>query len=143
MDYSYKILTELQDILKYVKGMDLVTIEEFSDTIREDALVHADIGLDTIVFDEASGDQQVDGYLKHFFLTLQVNVNCKKDKFYVYEMTDKIEWAISSDTKLWTSIIDRNIKSVVYDNGNNAPYRAFTMVLEVTARTQHMNVVCE
>lgn len=130
---TQKVLTELRDIISASSLSPITTINELQPIASVTGDVVVDISLETIILDLDRLNPGRVGYSRTFLINVHIAANCTEDKLRIFDVTDGIEDSILNDNALWATVINRDIVSINYDQGQT-PYRGSTILVEAIIR---------
>ena len=133
--YSTKqVFKEIADILSNDSYYDKVELDVMKSESQETADVALYVTAANVVMKPAVQKSTPDAYTRTAFVHVFANVDCQDDKTKIYDVGDRIEKDILTDSKFWQVIQTREVVSVEYDGGAYYPRRLLTVLIEVTYR---------
>ena len=133
--YDTRVLVEeLKAVL--VANIDIVKVstDVVTPVASEDAETAVYISVENIGLEPARTTTTGDGYDRHMLVNLYCNYDGTTEPLGVYDFIDSVEKCILADNGLWTTMVDRDIIAVDFDNQANAPRRSITMLLDIAYR---------
>ncbi len=129
-------MKDMKEILETVSSVGEVTIGKHVPLDQEDswASVYILPGADTFV-PRVIGTG-VSSYDNTFFIRCIVNDNCSDDDLTWTNTRDDIIQAVLKDSGIWTTSIDRDITSIVYDDFNSFPLMTMELLFMFTLREE-------
>lgn len=131
---SSDILRELEAILKGNSWNPMVSLGKVTPLASETEAVAIYISAESIALEVRGTVLGVEGYNRHFFITLYCNIKTDSDYLKVYDFTDSVERSILDDNAIWGKLVDRDIVAINYDNQEHLPMRSVTILLDINFR---------
>ena len=129
-----KLIEELEAILKANSAIDKVSTGALVALAQEVEEVAVYISVMNIALEPTRMTTGTSGYDRHMLINVFCNVNCEDDPIRILDVTDNIEASILKDSKLWTSIVDRDLVAITYDDQEHSPKRGATMLFDFSFR---------
>lgn len=132
------LVNEVEAVLKANTDLEVVSTGKVVSLAAETAETAVYISADSIAIELNKPSTTMNAYDRHLFVSLYCNINVEDDDLLVYDIADSVERSLLKDNALWTSIVDRDIVAVNFDNQEHYPKRAVTLLLDIRYR-----ITCE
>lgn len=129
-----QLLTELEQVLKAVPSVNKVSHGKPNPITTETDFNAIYIVPELTTFENRTNTKCRSGYNEVFPVSLVVNSD-NQDPLDWIELENDIINYVLDDTKIWTTIVDRELVTVGYDNYDNFPKREFIIQFEFTLRS--------
>ena len=114
------ILEELKAILEANKDTDFVSTGALEPLASEGNSAAVYISIESIALSPERLQSGTDGYDRNMFVSLYCNYDGSDDPLGVYDFADSVERSVLADSGIWTSIVDRELVALEFDNQQNA-----------------------
>ena len=131
---SRKLIEELEAVLKANKDLDKVSLGALVPLAQETEESAAYISVMNIGLEPVRLSTGVAGYDRHMLINVFCNVNCEEDPLKLLDIVDSIESSVLKDNALWSSIVDRDLVAINYDDQEHFPIRGATMLFDFSFR---------
>ena len=130
MTVHESLMTDLKEILETVSRIQKVSYGKHVALDQESDFASAYLipGADT--FTPRVIGTGVSSYDNSFFVRVIVNEDCTDNPLQWCITRDLIIQAVLKDSKLWSTAIDRDITSVIYDDMNSFPHMTMELLFE-------------
>lgn len=133
------ILTELEQILKTVQGVNKVSHGKPLALVQEDTFNAVYIVPDNTRYKPFKQGTKADSYDKFMYVKLFVNSNNESDELYYTDLCASIINTVLSDSKIWTVLVDRDVIAITYDEYESYPKKGFEILFEFRFRDSCTN----
>jgi len=131
---SNKLVVELKAILEANTDIDFVSTEALVPLASETNGVAIYIAVESIAIAPRVANVGVDAYDRHMLISVYLNVDTSDTSKSVFDITDSVERSILEDGNIWTSLLDRDVEAINFDNQEHLPMRSITMLLDIRYR---------
>ena len=132
-----EIYQDLKAILQNVPGVNKVEFGRPDPIVSENTFTAAYILPDTDSFDLVRmGSTQIDAYNTKIYARIFLNINSETDDLYWIQIRHDVINHVLYDDEIWSNLIDRDIVSVVYDDGGTQPLWALEILFEFTLKEE-------
>lgn len=129
-----QLLLEIQKVLEAVPSINKVSHGKPEPITSEQKFNAVYIMPEVTVFENRTNAKCKSGYNEVFPVSLLVNINNTNPLDWVQVECDIIKYMLD-DTKIWTTIVDRELVTVGYDRYENFPKREMIIQFEFTLRS--------
>ena len=129
-----KIIEEIEAILKASSDVDFASTGALEPLASESNQKAVYISLEEVAVESVRLNTNSSAYDRHMLISLYCNYDGSEDPLGVYDFIDGVEKSMLSDSAIWSSIVDRDIVAIDYDNQEHTPKRAITMLFDFTYR---------
>ena len=129
-----KIIEELRDILTANTDIDYVSTGALEPLASETNRAAVYISAENIAVEGTRLSTAASGYDRHILIDLYCNYDGSEDHLGVFDFIDSVERCILEDDTIWSSIVNRDLVAIDFDNQEHAPKRAITMLFDIHYR---------
>ena len=134
MDKMELVLHDLKDILQRVDEVNHVSHGKAIPVDAEDTFTAIYIGPTADSFEPQAYGTSAGSYDNTLFVRLLINVDCKDDDLRWVRTRRKIIDAVLDDSPLWNNVVDRDVRTSVYDDFASHPKRSMELLFEFRIR---------
>ena len=129
-----KVVEEIEAVLKANSLIDYVTTGALIPLAQETEEVAVYVSVMNVGLEPVRMSTNASGYDRHMLINIFCNVKCEDDPLKLLDITDSVEKSILTDNAIWTSLVDRDIISINYDDQEHSPIRGATMLFDFSFR---------
>ena len=129
-----KLVEELKAVLQANSTIDKVSTGALVALAQETEEVATYISVMNVGLEPSRMSTGTSGYDRHMLINVFCNVNCENDPLKLLDVTDSVEQSVLKDSKLWVSIVDRDLVAINYDDQEHFPKRGATMLFDFSFR---------
>jgi hypothetical protein len=129
-----KIVEEVRSILEANPDIQEVSVGPVTPIAQEKNSSAVYIGVEEVGAEPARLSKGSSGYDRHLLINLYCNYDGSEDTLGVYDFIDSVERCILTDNEIWSSIVDRDLVAIDYDQQEHTPRRAVRMLFDFTFR---------
>ena len=134
MDKYEKLLLDIEEIINTIDEVHKVSHSKALPISQEDRFTAVYIAPTVDDFKLDKQGTSARAYTNVLYIRLVVNMDCTSDDLLWVRTRRKIIDAILDDSPIWSTIIDRDIVSVAYDDYDMYPLRTMEMLFEFSIR---------
>lgn len=134
ISYRRKALEELEAVIKSVPKVVLVSHGKPPAITTATAFPGVYILPEAVAFESRVAGKKLDSYDDTFLVHLIVQTDNSSDDLAWTDIEYDILNTLLNDSQIWSSIIDRDIKSIAYDGYENHPRREFMISVSFKLR---------
>lgn len=134
MDKLELLLHDLKDILLRVRTVNHVSHGKAVPLNAEDTFTAVYIGVTADTFEPQAYGTSAGSYDNKVYVRLLVNMDCKDDDLSWVRTRRLLIDAVLDDSPIWSTVIDRDIVSSVYDDYASYPKRSMELLFEFRLR---------
>jgi hypothetical protein len=129
---SRKILEELKAVLEANSEIQKVSLGALLPLAQENSSAAVYISPETITLEPDKMHKGSAGYSRHLLINLYCNLDCGTDPLALLDFAESIESSILKDSQIWSTLVDRDIASVIFDEQELFPKRTCTILLDIS-----------
>lgn len=129
-----KIVEELEIILGANEDIQFVSSGALEPLASESNSSAVYISPETITFRPERLQTASSGYDRRVIVNLYCNYDGTDDALGVFDFIDSVERSILQDSDIWSTVLDRDLIAIEFDNHEHTPRRAVTMVFDISFR---------
>lgn len=129
-----KVVEEIEAVLNANSLINHVSTGALIPLAQETEEVAVYISVMNIGLEPVRMSTNASGYDRHMLINIFCNVKCEDDPLKLLDVTDIVEKSILTDNAIWTSIVDRDLISINYDDQEHFPIRGATMLFDFSFR---------
>jgi len=136
MDKYEVILRDIKAILETIGEVNKVEFTKAIPVNQEDTFTSVYIVPTADTFELFKNGKGIDAYDNRLYIRLVVNTDNTEEDLLWVSTRRKIIDAILKDSAIWSSLVDRDIVSISYDDGVEHPRRTMEMIFEFRVREE-------